>query len=180
MNSEASIDLSGIFFQEVIGIFPYGNIYKVRYSKTEKNCECRIFKTPQSDEFPNYLNKLSKINHNSIQKLIGFSMTDFNKKANPVILTELFQNGTLKQLIRYKNIFSLNDTLKQIIIYGIAKAMSYLHSNYIVNTNLNPSNIFLDDFLLPKIGNLALSNFNDQISKENILKNKENLIYMSP
>ena len=50
-----------------------------------------------------------------------------------------------------------DDTMKLICIYGIASAMSYLHSRNILHCDLKPNNILLDDFLFPKICDFSKS-----------------------
>ena len=42
-------------------------------------------------------------------------------------------------------------------LYGLASGMSYLNSPNYIHYNLKPDNIFLDDFLFPKIGWLEMS-----------------------
>ena len=46
------------------------------------------------------VNILSKLNHPCIIKFIGFSPVSFNGEKKPVIITDFFPNGTLKDLIK--------------------------------------------------------------------------------
>jgi len=43
------------------------------------------------------------------------------------------------------------------IIKGICEGLHYLHGNHIVHVNLEPTNILLDDNMVPKIADLCLS-----------------------
>ncbi|KAK8891101.1 hypothetical protein M9Y10_028306 [Tritrichomonas musculus] len=97
----------------------------------------------------NEVNIISNLNHPSFMRFIGYSPFDFKKKRKPVILTEFFINDSLKT---GADIESWNDTKKLINIFGIASAMAYLHSSNIIHRDLQPSNIYLDDYLSPKIG----------------------------
>lgn len=56
-----------------------------------------------------------------------------------------------------KPIQGWNETKKMMNIYDIASAMKYFHSSGIVHRCLQPSNIYLDDFLLTKIGDFGFS-----------------------
>ena len=95
------------------------------------------------------------LNHRAIINIIGYSPVDHKNKPYPVIISEYAANNTLKNIlsneIRNNQKSLLNDTKRLIIIYGIASGMAYLHSHDIIHTKLKPSNIFLDDFLFPKI-----------------------------
>ena len=76
-----------------------------------------------------------------------------------------------------------NDTKKLINIYGIASAMSFLHSHNILHRDLKPQNIFLDDFLYPKIGDFGLSTkFHsvDSLSYQSISGLKGTPVYSAP
>lgn len=82
---------------------------------------------------------------------------------------------------------TLDDTKKLIIIFGIASSMAYLHSLNIIHCNLNPSNIFLDEFLFPKISGLHISKNSAQnpiIGKSDLVRNGtfygNDYIYSSP
>ena len=76
-----------------------------------------------------------------------------------------------------------NSTKKLINIYGIAAGMSYLHSHNVVHRCMCPLGIYLDDSLLPKIGNFGLSTRffgSDSITHQSITGLKGSPIYYAP
>ena len=97
-------------------------------------------------------------------KFIGYSPFDFKNKQHLVIVTELESNGSLGQILECerenKRILQWNGTTKLINLYGIVSGMKYLHSHDIMHLDLNPENIYLDDFLFSKIGDFGLSTRN--------------------
>lgn len=95
-----------------------------------------------------------KINHPSILKFMGYRPTDLELQVNPTFITELTQDDTLSQiLIKQK----LNKVQKSIIIYGIASAMSFLHSHDIIHCNLNLESVLLDSNFYPKLTSFEFS-----------------------
>ena len=98
------------------------------------------------------------------------------------------KNGSLEDLIllekNHNHLSNFNDTQKLIIIYGIASAMSYLHSHNIIHRDLKPENILIDDFFFPKIADFGLSKINHQRQESMTMKSTDGIkgtpIYMSP
>ena len=97
--------------------------YMAEFYYKEINC----FNKNEIINFTRKLNIISQINHPSIISFVGFSSIDFNNKIKPVILTEYLP--FLDVLDRRLQ----DDTKILIIVYGIASAMSYLHSNNILH-----------------------------------------------
>ena len=101
------------------------------------------------------VNTMHELNHPSLLKFIGFSSVNFKNEPYPVIVMENASNNSLRRMIeierqnRSDSIF--NDTKKLINIFGIASGLAYLHSKDIIVGDLELKNIFLDDFLFPKI-----------------------------
>lgn len=177
-----SIGLNDFAFQNIIKINTNWKLKTINL-KTSEICVLKILLNKSDDNSDSSLsitlNQLCSLKHNSIQKFIGYSHIDFEKKPNPIFMAEyVSSNGNLKDLIEYENNFDspfiLNDTLKLIIIYGIASGMLYLHSNDLIHGNLKPSNILLDDFYHPKITDFYYSNF--KITQHLMI----NSIYSSP
>lgn len=110
-------------------------------------------------------------NHPSISKFIGFCPFDFENQRRPVIITQFCSNRSLKQIFELKRsnqaLNGWTNTKKLINIYGIASAMSYLHSKQIMHLDLKLSNILEDDHLYPQISDFGLS----QTSNENTIFN---------
>ena len=134
------------------------------------------------------VNIMSKFNHPSIVKFIGFSPVDFSGGNRPVIITEFLSNGTLSNLInlerRGMSHEKWNDTRKLITLYGIASAMSFLHSHNIIHRDLKPENIMMDDELYPKVADFGLSKIMhtnmDSMSMNSTMGVKGTLIYLPP
>lgn len=104
-----------------------------------------------------------------------------------MIVTELALNGTLRHILdcerEHVHISQWKETKKLINVYGIASGMSYLHSHSIIHRDLNPTNIYLDDFLLPKIGDFGLSTKNhtaDSMTYQSTSELRGNPTYLSP
>lgn len=112
---------------------------------------------------------LLHINHPTLLKFKGFSPIDFKNERKPVIVMERISNRNLEEILNVERmnheIQGWNKTKKLMNIYGITSAMMHLHSHGIIHRCLQPSNIYLDDYLLPKIGDYGLmTKFNDQDS----------------
>ena len=163
-----------------------GLIYVAKIQMMPLNLETNAKETIK--KISREVNIISKLNHPSIAKFIGFSVKDFNQLSKPVIITEYMKQGTLDDLIHQKNGKSpnpkWNDTRKLITLYGIASAMSYLHSHNIIHRDLKPSKIFMDDEIYPKIADFGLSksveNQEEDLYKSSIMKTKNNDVYSAP
>ena len=142
------------------------NFYEIRNKETYEIFTAKIttfaienLKRDDILKLSREINTISQINHPTILKFIGYSLTDFNKKKKPVIITELLTKGVLSEILSKEREGEsiLNSTNKLILIYGIAFGMSFLHSHNILHRSLTPDSIFIDDDLYPKIGNFELS-----------------------
>ena len=152
---------------------------------TNKIYAARISKR-RRDHLKNDLNTIkihSQLSHPCIVKFIGYSPFNFKQKVNPVIITEYYRNGTLNKIIDFeskgKEIEGWNMTTKLINIYGIASAMSYLHSLDIIHRNLKPGAVLVDDSLFPKLGAFCVPiKLSDLILEETT--NVGTIAYMAP
>ena len=100
------------------------------------------------------------VNANSSLELNLSQILSFNQSANKYSHTKILLN-----------------------IYGIASGMAYLHSHDVVHRCLCPDNIYLDDLLLPKIGDFGFSTrFTnlDSLTYQSLSGSKGTPIYMAP
>ena len=141
--------------QDKISSSEFNKIYKIRSKQTQEIYVAKKYlpKLENSlyaiSRYRQEVLTLKRINHPSIVKYLGISANSFNKRSyKPIIFTEFLPNGTLNQSISNN---SLDDTHKLIIIYGIANAMSFLHSINIIHRNLEPSHVLFDSLFYPKI-----------------------------
>ena len=152
-----------------IGSGTLSDVYRAKDKKSNILYEAKIISkatnadTPISTNFSRDFGVISENDHASIHKMIGFSPVNFQNENMPVIISEFMGNGTLKEIIeidrKSKNSHILTDTRKLIIIYGIASAISNLHSYSIAHQDLKPSNILLDDYLCPQITDIGLTKY---------------------
>ena len=167
------LDLSCFEKLKKIGKGSFGKVYIVKEKSTGIIYAGKISISPIMDEqidtdaklmvtnLQREININAQLNHPSILKFIGYSPVNFEGKPNPVIITEYSQNGALSSIIKLER-HSLspkewNDTKKLINIFGIASAMSFLHSNNIIHRDLKPDNILLDDNYEPQISDYHFS-----------------------
>ena len=180
----------------LIGCGSFGKVFKVKVRKTGEFFAAKISKHEIGKDSSSLLRDLfhevdiiSKLNHPSVLKFIHFSPINFKKKSKPVIITEYASNGSLDVFLEQNrnspSKVNMNDTRKLIIIYGIASAMSYMHSHRIIHRDLKPGNVLLDDLLFPKIADFGFSKINHSNGSINHLNStvgtiKGTPIYMSP
>lgn len=175
MSEEGFIDLNKFDKKKLIGEGSFGRVYTVEEKSTKQIYSAKISKQKIDKNSPKEMlsmsrevNIISKLQHPSILKFIGYSPKDFHKKSKPVIITEYSTNGSLGNILELekmkKKIKGWDSTKKLICIYGIAKGMEYLHLHDIIHRDLKPDNVFLDDYLFPKIADFGLSKINNGTS----------------
>lgn len=166
------IDIKTYEKLEKIGEGSFSKVYKVLNKKDGKlySAKISIHENLSFDkEIRNLLREvkiMSLLYFPSITKFYGFFPNSFKNKPKQTIITEYNSNDSLYslfQLIRKgKTIQEWTDTKKLINIYGIARALEYLHEHQILHRDLKPSNILLNDYLFPKISDFGLSKIMDQ------------------
>lgn len=184
-----SFDLSNYTLLNKIGCGEFGEVYKVQDKKSGSIHAAKI-STKTIDErdeefqknFEREVSIISKVHHPSILKFIGISQTDFKGEDKPVIVTDFLSNGSLEDILVLSHRGcppeQWNDTLKIINIYGIARAMSFLHSHNIIHRDLKPANILLNQYLFPVIADFGLSKDVDTSNSQSGIKGTP--LYIAP
>lgn len=110
INAEKYFDLNLIEVQEKIGEGSFGKVFKVKEKRTGAIFAAKMSMFNSDDDgnlkdlilnLVREINIISKLNHPSIVKFIGFNPYNFEKCLNPIIITEFVQKGSLAE-IRYQ------------------------------------------------------------------------------
>ena len=158
----------------------YGKCYKGVMKTTKKKiCIKDLKKVPKKkDELNTFLQELlimADIYHPGCLTLVGYTPPPekFDRKekkmtykVGPSVITPFMERGSLSNLIRMYMTSLVNPsaapklnypTLYTICLYGMAKAMAFLHSKNIVHRDFKPDNVLLNTFYEPVIGDFGLS-----------------------
>ncbi|OHS95780.1 hypothetical protein TRFO_38079 [Tritrichomonas foetus] len=141
-----------------------------------------------------YFDLVSNFDHPTLSQTVGLSLCDFkenhhdinaNKNVNidellcPTVISTLCENGTLASVLdksRKGNKLSwLDNTAKQIMITGLAKAIQVLHSKKICHNSIKPKNIVLDSNNEPHLSGFYASTFFDEEFSDEVTA-----LYMAP
>ena len=157
------IDINDYQLHETIGQGRFGQVFRISSKKTKELFAAKMFSYYKSEKDIFIQENIihSHLSHPSISKYIGYSPFGFKNMNGPVIITEYYKNGTLFQLLEKErkslNDDGWNDTMKLINAIGIATAMAYLHSINILHRDLKTSNIFIDEYFHPFVGDFGIS-----------------------
>ena len=191
----AFLNLNKFKIQSKIGQGAFGEVFKVEENDSKNIFAAKISLSELNQEDPKLFTDLkgevsilSQLNHSSVLRFIGYSPFNFNQESFPVIISEYSTNGSLNDIIKLDREFKApkqwTDTKKLINIYGIASAMSYLHSHNIIHRDLKPDNILEDDNFFPKIADFGLSKIYhqniDSMTSQSSVGFKGTPIYSAP
>ena len=168
------VDLNQFEKIRKLGEGGYGKAFLVKNKQNSKFYAAKVL-TKKDNMSPEEIEKaycdfkkeakiLEKFEHPCILHYYGFSSHDFNDKPRPTIITEYAEYESLDEALekKRKDSFSeFNDTIKYIIMYGIARGMEFLHQHNVIHRDLKPLNIFLNQFLFPIIGDFGLAKIAD-------------------
>lgn len=152
--SQASIDLNDFIFVQDLGFGSSGEARCYKDKETEK--DFFVFKQiTQCTSTSFQMQQLQfQINFPSLLRYNGVYQSEAqNQESQFIISTKYFENGSLEKQIKSK---SLSSTDKNIIIFGIAAGLNFLHSNNIFHGHLFPTNILLDEKNEPRISDFSL------------------------
>nr|GFA68525.1 G-type lectin S-receptor-like serine/threonine-protein kinase At4g27290 [Tanacetum cinerariifolium] len=133
------------------------------------------------EEFKNKVICISKLQHQNLVKLLGWSI----KRYKNLLINEYMPNGSLDTFIFDKPQSTLLDWTKRFnIIKGIAGGFQYLHHDSrlrIIHRDLKASNILLDRDMNPKISDFGMArSFEGNETQANTERIVGTVGYMSP
>lgn len=144
-----------------------GIVYCVKHLETEELFAAKVIqKVDSSDEdgrraILNEVKVLKQCLHPTLIHFYGLSTEDFYGDSRFTLFFEYCKNGSLENLlndVQHGTFNSLYDnTMRQIILIGIARGMMYLHQHRILHRDLKPGNVLLDDDFNPHITDFGLS-----------------------
>ena len=108
----------------------------------------------EEDKFWNEITLLDSIDHPACLKLVGYDLQPLDESHGPTIITP-YMKYTLAGILDNDIIFT--PTRQSIIIYGIARALRFLHQHNIIHRDLKPDNVFLTTKYEPVLADFGLS-----------------------
>uniref|UniRef100_A0ACD5WD24 Uncharacterized protein n=2 Tax=Avena sativa TaxID=4498 RepID=A0ACD5WD24_AVESA len=140
-----------------------GNVYKAVYNG--EKIVAKVFHRHlrfEDQKFESEFPKLMRIDHPNIIRVVGYcSHLEYNNQYNGryrILCSEFLQGGSLEKYL--KDCDDHNWQTRYKIIKGICEGLNFLHRGSetpIFHLNLKPSNILLDESLMPKITDFVLS-----------------------
>lgn len=120
---------------------------------------------------------MSYLRHPTIMKCLGHQYSENGQTL--YILMHYMQNMSLQNILK-KQPADFDNTNRQIILIGIAYGMNFLHNHLIINRDLKPLNILLDDNYCPIITDFGLSKKVDILVTHQQSISTSTIDYMAP
>ena len=133
-----------------------------------KRTNASLFDEKIKRSFDREVEALANCHHPTIVPFVGFA--EVNHFGH--IFLEEIKNGSLESFLQHVRKgdkgYTLTDTDKFIISYGVAISMEYLHGEERIHRDLKTANILLDDHLYP-----LLTDFGTSKQLDNSVKYKQ-------
>jgi serine/threonine protein kinase len=130
-------------------------------------CAIKHSKTPNRDPklraaFRREVQILSSNAHPSIVQLFHYGVRDETHEYPTWMELEFIPGGTVRNLIaasvkQTPGFPPLDETRTLVILYGVASALSFLHSNSVVHRDVRSANILLDQNLEPRLADFEFA-----------------------
>ena len=130
------LDINDFKIEKPINSGGFGTVFSVKKLETNEIYAAKVI-TAQKDE-SKYKKMISReigimirCQHSTIVRFYGYSLKDFYNQNNVTIFMEFLKKDSLASLLqKIKNQIPdaiINNTIRQIILIGIAGGMMYLH-----------------------------------------------------
>ncbi|WJX34497.1 hypothetical protein P8452_22606 [Trifolium repens] len=106
------------------------------------------------DDFEREVKKLGKVRHQNLVELEGYYWTS----SLQLLIYEFVSRGSLYKHLHEgsgENFLSWNERFN--VILGTAKALSHLHHSNIIHYNIKSTNVLIDSYGEPKVGDYGLA-----------------------
>lgn len=170
----------------------FGNVFTAVNKKTGEKVVAKILKNEHDFETKTEIQKLymrevtilGRTKFPAVVGFRGFSFLDFNGEFHPTLFLEYAPNKSLGDLIK-RNCRSIDpipftNTMKMIILYGIAQGMKYLASLDIVHRDLKPDNVLLNSLNQPLITDFGHSRFVEKDSDVAQTQGRGTILFNAP
>ncbi|CAH9105299.1 unnamed protein product [Cuscuta epithymum] len=167
---------------EIMGKSTYGTAYKATLEDGNQVAVKRLREkiTKGYKEFEHEVSDLGKIRHPNILALRAYYL---GPKGEKLLVYDYISNGSLSSFLHARGPETAIDwATRMSIIMGITRGVCYLHAkeNAIVHGNLSSSNILLDEWNNPKIGDVGLSRLMTNAGNTNVIATAGTLGYRAP
>jgi serine/threonine protein kinase len=159
----------------ICGRGTFGDVYKGVMRTTKEVVAVKVLRVSEhmfqaeaeQKAFVRELAVLARLKHPGVLGLVGFHVPQFGETSekeipeSPTIVTKWMAHGSVGDAISNEldgqPILGWNPTKKSKCIFGIAAAMSYVHSRSITHRDLKPQNVMLNDDFEPVLVDFGLS-----------------------
>ncbi len=153
------IDYNDLKIERVLGKGVSGKVYEGRWGQSKVAIKLMLDVASDS-QLIEEAHTLIQLRHMNILLFLGICIHEDKR----YLITELLDGGSLESKLTTK--FNLDFASKVSILRDVSEGMSYLHGKKppIVHRDLKPQNIFLDQYLRPKIGDFGLSKCGETVA----------------
>ena len=141
------VDLNDYQKGDLIGCGSYGHVFIHKKGDQEFAVKYMTRRDSLMNVFEREVEILASLSHPCIVKLHGVAFPT-SKNEEAAIVMKYYSGGDLQHALKEDK---LNNTDKAIIIYGLAHAMTYLHSKKVIHRTFGLANVLLDEDNHPAI-----------------------------
>lgn len=145
----------------------FGIVYKIKNRSTNQIYAAKVLLSGNSESMKQMIDRevniMIRIDHPTVIRFHGFSLTDFSNNKNVTIIMDFADKGSLADILDLidKGLTpkGYDNTTRQIILIGISYGMMHIHNCKAIHRDLKPGNILIDKNFHPHISDFGLSKF---------------------